>query len=201
MAPDPNRTRNRLIETASRMFYEEGITATGVDAITDRAGVSKPTLYRHFGSKQALVTATLEQRHAERKTALLAQRRAHPDNPLGQLMAVFDWLARWHAADGHRGCAFLNAAAEVIDAQAPSRQVIADHKRWIRDYLSELAREAGLRDPDGLGYDLLFLLDGANARVLAENDDQAAHRAAELAELLIARAQDRKSAPRAIRDT
>ena len=103
--------RDRLLETSARLFYEAGITATGVDTIAREAGVSKPTLYAHFGSKTELVAAVLTARH-ERRVADLAA----VEGPLG----VFAYLAAFYAAEGARGCAFLNAAAELVADDAPA---------------------------------------------------------------------------------
>lgn len=182
-------TRDRLLETAANLFYAEGITATGVDTIVGQAGVSKPTLYRHFGSKPAMVAAVLEDLHLRRRQAVIEYVDAHACEPRERLLAVFDWLGDWHASEGSRGCAFLNAAAELSGADHPARAVIAAHKRWTRDYLTSLATDAQLHEPETLAYELLLLIDGANARVLAEGDLQAASRARRVAELLIEHAQ------------
>jgi len=182
-------TRDRLIETAADLFYAEGITATGVDTIVARAGVSKPTLYRHFGSKPAMVAAVLDDLHRRRRQAVIDYVQAHASEPRERLLAVFDWLEDWHSSAGIRGCAFLNAAAELSGADHPARAVIAAHKRWTRGYLSTLATDAQLYEPETLAYELLLLIDGANARVLAEGDLQAASRARRVAKLLIEHAQ------------
>ncbi len=188
-APPGVSTRDRLIDAAAELFYAGGVTATGVDAVVARSGVSKPTLYRHFGSKPALVAAVLEDRHLRRRRAVIEYVEGHASAPRERLLAVFDWLGGWHADEGRRGCAFLNAAAEIAVPDDPAREVIARHKRWMRDYLAELAVEAGLVDPDALAYELLLLVDGANARVLAEGDLGAAAHARRVAELLIAHAE------------
>ncbi len=186
----------RLLDAATELFYSEGITATGVDRVVARSGVSKPTLYAHFGSKDALVTAVLERRHAERVATLDAWVHAHADSPRGWLLAVFDWLAEWHASEGTRGCAFVNAAAEVADPANPAREVARRQKRWMREYLAGLAAEAGLPEPERLGADLMLLVDGANARVLVDGDLEAARDARRLAELLIDAQTQRPEASR-----
>lgn len=182
-------TRDRLIETAAELFYGGGITATGVDAVVARSGVSKPTLYRHFGSKPGLVAAVLEDRHLRRRRAVTAYVEEHASAPRERLLAVFGWLGCWHAGEGRRGCAFLNAAAEMVLPDDPAREVIARHKRWMRDYLAQLAGEAGLIDAEALAYELMLLIDGANARVLAEDDVGAAARARRVAQVLVAHAE------------
>src|SRR5256885_13311133 len=143
--------RERLLDAASALFYDRGITATGVDAVVAASGVSKPTLYAHFRSKSELIAAVLARRSARRQVSLPARVAAETDDPRGQLVAVFDWLAEFHAAEGARGCAVLNAAAELPDPDDPARQVARRHKRWMRQFLAGLAAEAGAEDPARLG--------------------------------------------------
>ena len=185
-------TEGRLLEAASELFYEEGFGPTAVDKIVERSGVSKPTLYVHFPSKDALLVATLERRHAERVGMLDAWVRAASSDPAEQLLAVFDWLAGWHETEGPRGCAFVNAAAELANPAHPAREVARRQKRWMRDYLAGLATAAGLAEPARLAGDLMLLVDGANARVLVEGDLAAAHDARRVAAVLIEESRGRK---------
>ncbi|MHB1783510.1 MAG: TetR/AcrR family transcriptional regulator [Acidimicrobiales bacterium] len=178
-------TEARLLDAASELFYEEGFTPTTIDKIIQRSGVSKPTLYVHFSSKDALLVAALEHRHEERVAALDAWVRAASSDPAEQLLAVFDWLAHWHETQGTRGCAFMNAAAELANPTHPAREVAHRHKRWMRDYLAGLAKEASLSRPERLGAELMLLVDGANARVLVDGDLAAARGARRVATVLI----------------
>lgn len=187
--PAATASRARLLDTAADLFYAGGIKATGVDRIVAEAGVTKPTLYAHFSSKAGLVTAVLEERHRRQQASLevhLAERRG---TPVDRLLAVFDWLGAWHRTGGSRGCAFLNAAAELIGPVDPAWAVIAAHKRWLRDRLVSLATEAEVATPDELGEQLLMLVEGANARVLVEGDLDATVRARRAAEALIGAAR------------
>lgn len=165
-----------------------------------RSGVSKPTLYRHFGSKPALVAAVLEDRHLRRRRAVVDYVESSAGEPRERLLAIFDWLGAWHRDEGWRGCAFLNAAAEIVGRDDPAREVIARHKHWMRDYLAQLARQAGLADADELAYELMLLIDGANARVLAEGDLSAATHARPVAQLLVAHAGPTATGRRAAYD-
>lgn len=182
----PRDTEARLLDAASELFYEEGFGPTAVDKVVARSGVSKPTLYVHFPSKDDLLAAALERRHAERVATLDACVRAAASSPAEQLLAVFDWLAQWHETEGARGCAFVNAAAELADPAHPAREIARRQKRWMRDYLAGLATEAGLSRPERLGADLMLLVDGANVRVLVDGDLAAAHDARRVAAVLIA---------------
>lgn len=156
------------MDTAAELFYERGIAATGVDVVVAAAGVSKPTLYAHFGSKSELVAAVLQRRHSRRVASLQAWVAAAPAEPRERLLAVFDWLAEFYLAEGVRGCAFLNAAAETPEPGDPTREVARRHKCWTRDYLAGLAADAGLADPVRLGSELLLVVDGASSRMVVE---------------------------------
>ena len=162
--------RDKLLDAASELFYADGIGATGVDDVVRAAGVSKPTLYAHFGSKAELVAAVLERRHAAR-TAELGALDGGP-------LAVFGWLADFYARDGARGCAFVNAAAELAHG-GPGRAAAAREKAWLRAELARRARDEGLRDPDRLASRLGLLIDGVAARVVVDGHTAAAPAVAE----------------------
>lgn len=157
-------TRDRLLEAAGRLFYVQGITSTGIEAVVQAAGVTKPTLYAHFDSKTALVAAVLQRRHAERAADLEAKlaEMAAQQRPLG----VFAWLDSWYADQGARGCAFLNAAAELGEADGPGRAAVEAEKTWLLELLSRACAEAGLQRSAQLGSQLLLLVDGVAGRVV-----------------------------------
>src|SRR5215208_1415981 len=150
--------RKRLLESAAKLFYADGIGGTSVDEVVAAAGVTKPTLYAHFGSKAALVAAVLDRRHAARKDELEALQ--------GGPLADFD------ARDGARGWAFVNAAAELAHG-GPGRDAAAREKAWLRGELTRRCREAGLDDPDALGSQLALLIDGVAARVVVDGHEAA----------------------------
>lgn len=171
--------------TAAELFYANGINATGVDAVVASSGVSKPTLYSHFRSKDDLVAAVLEQRLQHQVDTLDPWVRSRAATPRDRLLAVFDWLAEWHAESASRGCAFVNAAVEVADAAHPAREVARRQKRWWRGYLAGLAAEAGVAEPERAGSDLLLLIDGASARMAVDGDLGAAGDARRVAAALL----------------
>jgi|SRR5215203_3546498 len=147
--------RERLVDTAEALFYADGITATGVDTVVRAAGVSKPTLYAHFGSKDELISAVLEARHARRVAEL---------EGVQDVLAVFDALAEVYAREGARGCAFLNAAAEL----GPGREAIVAEKRWLEALLTRLSGD------ERLASQLLLLVDGVAGRVVVHGPEAAA---------------------------
>jgi AcrR family transcriptional regulator len=175
----------RVLAVASEVFYREGIRSTSVDSVVARSGVSKPTVYAQFGSKQELVAAVLQHRYEQRRAALAQFLSERTGPPAEQLLAVFDWLARTHARKGFRGCPFTNAAVELPDVGHPARAVISAYKRWLRGTFTELARQAGRADADELGLALLMLVDGANARMVVDGDRTAIHTARKVAARLL----------------
>ncbi|MDD7967577.1 TetR/AcrR family transcriptional regulator [Actinomycetospora lemnae] len=148
----------RILEVASELFYARGIHAVGVDTIAAESGVTKRTLYDRFGSKDELVAAYLRARDERWRERVTAAVEAETD-PVRRALAPFAVLESW-MVDAERGCAFVNAYAELDRADHPGRAVIDDEKRWLRElFATELAR-AGLTDPD-LALQLLVLHEGA----------------------------------------
>lgn len=150
----------RVLKSASELFYRDGITATGVDTIVEHAGVAKRTLYKNFGGKDELVAAYLRDRD-ERWHASLEEVTDRYDDPNERLMAVFEAYGEWLVGDDLRGCAFINAASEIADPAHPAREVVLAHKERVKEHLAALAAEARQEEPDVLAEKLLLLLEGA----------------------------------------
>jgi AcrR family transcriptional regulator len=148
----------RILDVASELFYAHGIHAVGVDTIAAESGVTKRTLYDRFGSKDELVAAYLRARDARWRARVEAAVEA-ADDPVGRVLAPFDVLGTW-MVDAGRGCAFVNAFAELDDPAHPGRAVIADEKRWLEELFAVELAGAGIPD-DGLSLHLLLLHEGA----------------------------------------
>jgi AcrR family transcriptional regulator len=159
--------RGRILAAAGELFYRHGIRAVGVEAIAEAAGTNKMTLYRHFSSKDALVAEYLRQfaNAADGCWERLAQ--AHPGDPLAQLLAWLEEMARHLAEPDERGCALANAAIELPEKDHPARRVIEEYKRAQRSRLVRLSEHAGLSEPEMLADELHLLLEGA--RVTAQS--------------------------------
>jgi AcrR family transcriptional regulator len=152
----------RVLEVAGRLFYENGIHAVGVESIATDAGVTKKTLYDRFGSKDTLVGYYLARRDERwREHVVTVVERGTRVPPARRLLLVFDALEEWMSTENPRGCAFVNAQAELTDAAHPGREVIREQKQWMLDYLRTLARDARLRNPRRIATSLLVLLEGA----------------------------------------
>ncbi len=155
--------RQRLLETASELFYREGIRAIGIDTIVERSGVGKATLYRHFPTKDDLIAAYLEEQDRHHWSWFEEVIAPYEGSPQEQLLAWFEACTRRLTQQGFRGCAFLNALAEFSEADHPARQCAIGHERALRDRLARLSKLAGARDPEQLADQLLLVSNGALA--------------------------------------
>jgi AcrR family transcriptional regulator len=186
--------RERLLETAIRLFDANGYHATGIDRILAEAGVAKMTLYKHFGSKEALVLAALEERDARTLTGLRAAVEARAGNPRDRLLAIFDWLEEWFESPDFNGCLFVKAAGEYGRRDDPIHLAASKHQRDTLRYLRELADEAGAARPAQLARQLMLLFHGAVVVTQVNGPVGAGAEAARAAEVLIDQAVGTKGA-------
>jgi AcrR family transcriptional regulator len=173
------RTRGKLLRAAAELFYRDG-TTVGVEEIARRAGVSKLTIYRHFGSKDGLLDEVLRQR-SDQVLAWLQAATDRPTDPVERLLAVFDALHGWYTEARFRGCAIVNAATQSPAPRTPARQLAPNHLARLRDLLTTLAADAGAHEPALAGRQLLILLEGATVVAALTGDAHAATDARELA--------------------
>lgn len=149
-----------ILTTASRLFYEHGITAVGVDRIAEESGITKRTLYARFGSKERLVAEYLRARDAAWRQ-LLARRMAEvPDSPRAQVRAVFEASDEWTREHGGRGCSMVNAHAELA-RDHPGYPVVVRQKQWMRELFATLTGQLDLPDPDAVAQTITLLHEGA----------------------------------------
>jgi AcrR family transcriptional regulator len=175
--------RKRLLAAADELFYAEGVHSVGIERVLERAGVSKATLYKAYGSKEALVRAYLMGKH-EFIIEHLATARNGPAPARDKILVVFDILGAMHAAPTFRGCPFVNASAESPDDGSVAA-VSTIHRDWVRALFVELATEAKLKDVPRLVNRLVLLYDGASVAAQLDRDQDAAGTAREAAADLI----------------
>lgn len=172
----PETARERLLKAAAVLFYDNGIGGTGIDAIVQRAGVAKKSLYNNFDSKSDLVHQYLRARHAE-WLDLYRTRLQAASTPRARVLAVFDAYQDHAEHDyerGFRGCGLLNAAAE-LSADDPGRQAVRRHKEEVQSLLAAPLAQLLPADPEGgarLARHLSFLLEGAIARAGLEGSSR-----------------------------
>ena len=178
--------RERILETAYRLFSRHGTRAVGVDRIIAESGVAKMTLYRNFASKDELILAFLERRR-ERWTRAWLQGTVETQGgtPAERLLAIFDVFGEWFLREDFEGCSFINVMLEVEDREHPVRQASVQQLSEIRDFIIALAQQAGIADADHFARQWHILMKGCIVAA-AEGDVQAAARARELGSLLLA---------------
>jgi AcrR family transcriptional regulator len=153
--------RERILETASGLFYREGVRAVGVDLVVAEAGVAKTSLYRHFRTKDDLIAAFLEREDKDFWRTWDEVTRRHSDDPSGELQAHMDWIGERVGRPKYRGCPQLNVAAEFPQAEHPARLVATAHKLELRRRLLDIAQGMGVARSEELAGQLAVLINGA----------------------------------------
>jgi AcrR family transcriptional regulator len=172
LAHNPTAVRERILETASALFYRRGVRAVGVDLVVEEAGVAKTSLYRHFRTKDDLVAAFLAREDDDFWTTWDRVADRHKADPASELNAHLGWIGERIARPNYRGCPQLNVAAEFPDADHPARKVAAAHKRELRRRLEGIAERLDVTRPTELGGQLALLINGAfvSSQVLSPDE-------------------------------
>lgn len=178
--------RDRLVNTAVKLFSRHGYHAMGIDRIIAEAGVSKMTLYNHFRSKDELILAALRRWDEESRNWLMRETERRAKTPRERLLAIFDVLDEWFASNEFCGCMFINATAEFAQQDDPIHVTAVEHKRLFRAYIRKQAEAAGVSEPEELADRIVLLMEGAivTAQVTGRSDTGAQARKA--AEVLVA---------------
>lgn len=182
----PPPARERIVETASRLFYAEGVRAVGVDRIIAEAGVAKMTLYNHFASKDDLVLAVLEHREGQVNAMFAAGIERHVAAGMDRLSAFFAAMREWFESPGFRGCAFINTTAELANGAHPAVRFAAAHKRRFHEMLAAIVSETAGERAGGLAPAIALLVEGAIVAAMMETGGGAAAVARDAAWDLIA---------------
>lgn len=153
--------RERILETASGLFQSKGINATGVDTIVAEAGIAKMTLYKYFPAKEDLILEVVRCRSREFAEWLSARLERTAANPSEKLQQLFDGVEEWLAAPECSGLPFIKASAEFPQPESAVNRLSVELSREFREYITRLAREAGIRAPEALGLQLAMLIEGA----------------------------------------
>ena len=151
----------QILATASQLFYDQGITAVGVDRVAAESGVTKRTLYDRFGSKERLVVEYLRARDDAWRERLGQRLSEHPDDdPRARLHAVFDVSGEWMRERATKGCSMVRAHAE-LPPDHPAHAVTVQQKQWMRALFRSLAEQAGVADPQATADTITLLHEGA----------------------------------------
>jgi AcrR family transcriptional regulator len=164
-APEPQGghgpgAKLRILETANRLFYEEGIHSVGVDKLISASAVTKATFYKHYGAKDKLILEYLKDRHRAVEE-YFTQHDVNGAQPLQVLRGLIESVSQEIHRPRFRGCPFINAAAEFSDPRHPARQLIEEHRDWYTEKLTELLRAAGHPMAGDAADEILLARDGA----------------------------------------
>jgi AcrR family transcriptional regulator len=183
--------RGRILETADRLFYAEGVRSVGVDRIIAEAEVAKMTLYNHFGSKDDLILAMLEYREEKFDRFFRSAVERHTTSGMDSLQALFAALKEWFQSDSFRGCAFINASVELADATHPAAKFATQHKRRFHDWLQQLVVETAGRRAAAVAPAIAVLVEGAIVTAVMEGTADSADVARDAAVTLVSKSKSR----------
>ncbi|GGF10295.1 TetR family transcriptional regulator [Aliidongia dinghuensis] len=195
MSTDAKQTRQRLIDAAAALFYDEGIGAVSVDAVAARAGVTKRTLYYHFKSKDELAAAYLDARDQPNLAAFQRWFAASEGGLAARIQGLFRALARVARRPGWKGCGFLRTSVELVNLPGhPAMRIGAAHKKKVEAWLRGLFEAEAIADAAGLARQIILLIDGAFAVVLLHRDPSYMETAGDAAAALVTAALARRGA-------
>jgi AcrR family transcriptional regulator len=179
-------TRDRILAAAKELFYKEGIRSVGIDAIVTRAGVTKPTLYYYFESKDALVAAYLDGRNEAILSSLMETVENTRGSAADRIAAIFASIAKATPNPRWKGCPIVRGAAEfAADPEHAARQIASSHKKRVEAWLTRFLEEENVAEPNLKGRQLAVLLDGAVMHAFMHGDPEYAEAAGTAARRLI----------------
>jgi AcrR family transcriptional regulator len=187
-APSPRErsasARARLLAAAGELFYAEGVQTVGIDRVIEHAGVAKATLYSAFGSKDGLVRAYLEARHAATAGRMARELETRYATPKERLVGAFEVQGLSFTEPGFRGCAFVSASADAPPGGVVE-EAAADYRAWLHDLFFDLAEQARATNPKLLAQQLVLLYDGAGISAWMDRDPSAESAARGVAAALV----------------
>lgn len=176
-------SRERILDAAEELYYAKGYAAVGMDELRAAAGVSLKRLYALFPSKNDIIKAVLARKHDEWESMVTGAVSAAGDDPRTRLLAVYDFLQGWFAADDFRGCAFINAFGELGGTVPEVARIVREHKASFQEYMAELVARTG--GSETLAAQLSILAEGAQSTAAISADPRVAAQARGAAEVLI----------------
>lgn len=180
-------TREKILQTAEQLIYQNGIHAMGMDLLVKTSGVARKSIYRHFANKEDVASAALTERD-ERWMQWFRRESDKGETPQDRILNMFTVLKGWFESDGFRGCAFINTAGEVGDPEDPVRRIAKMHKQKLLDYILEVSGQLGVKEPELLASQLLILLEGAITTSYVMGDWSAADKARDIAKMMLEQA-------------
>lgn len=187
-----SNARQRILQTAERLFYDEGVRAVGIDRIIAEADVAKMTLYNHFASKDDLILAVLQYREEQVNKMFSSRIERHVKLGMDPLEAFFATLKQWFESPGFRGCSFINASVELADADHPASQFAAEHKVRFHEMLRQIFIKKGGTKAAHLAPAMALLVEGAIVTALMSQSSDSADVAQEAALALVSKTSKKR---------
>ncbi len=153
--------KDKILATATYLFHTRGINSTGVDTIVAVAGTTKMTLYKYFASKEDLILEVLQKSQLDFQTWLSDKLNSTSKKPNDNIQQLFDYVEEWVSSPAFIGVGFIKASAEFPNEENPIHQLSHQQSREFRQFISKLAKQAGIKDADGLALQLSLLFEGA----------------------------------------
>jgi AcrR family transcriptional regulator len=176
--------RDRLLDAADRLFYQEGVRAVGIDRLLTEADAAKASLYQHFGCKDQLVASYLERKTTDARSNIEAY--LADTSPSERAIKFFDWVVEWAESKDFRGCPLQHTVSELTDGAHPARAIAHAQREWFKERLLEWSAAAGVRDAKAMARALVVLFDGAVAGSEVDGPERARD-ARSMAKKLLAR--------------
>ena len=186
---ESSETRQRILETADRLFYRDGFRGVGIDRIIAEAGVAKMSLYNHFPSKDDLILEVLKYREGCVLAFFESAMIRHEKRTKDRLAAFFGALKDWFESPGFRGCVFQNAAVELADPRHPATVFVRDHKKRFHDFITTLVPESLGKNAVRIGAEIDMMVEGAILVAVIQGTSAAADIARDASLRLVAEAE------------
>lgn len=180
-----SEARERIIDSATRLFYQHGINAVGVDRIISEADVAKMTFYNHFPSKDILIEEVVKHKDVNWRDSLQRFVYGASDDPRERLSALFDYLFVWFGKTDFRGCQFLNTSVDLADREHPAFAAVRVQQRYRREFITRLAEDAGVPNPQELAEELSIVIAGAIMTAYVTDSIEPARRAKKIGDAII----------------
>ncbi len=185
MTSKSSQTYERILATASELFYQKGIQHVGINEVIAASAVAKRTFYRHFPSKDRLILDVMHYRAQQWWQWFEEAVEQQGKTPKEKLLASFDVLGQWYAQPDFRGCPFINAVLEIANAEHPAHHVSVHLREAIRVHIMKLATEAGVGNPEAFSQQYLLLIGGASLMATIEGKPVGAEHARQALAVLI----------------
>ncbi|MEK9627750.1 MAG: TetR/AcrR family transcriptional regulator [Nitrospinota bacterium] len=185
----PVSKREKLLQTAIKLFIKNGFHAVTVDAISEEAGITKRTLYYHFKSKEELILAALRYRDERFRNDFMRAVEGRTEDPVARLLVAFDVLEEWFREDDFYGCLFVTALGEYPEENTSIRSFCQEAKGLTQKYIAGLAKDAELNNAEQIAEQLVLLIEGAITMAQVNNSPLCAAQAKKAAKILIENSQ------------